>query len=178
MKAPMLQPIRDISRTRRYALKACLLMATITCALLMRVSTASAQVGNRIPSTKAFDAGCSSAELGGIDVTIDYLVGSKTFTVPSPARLDPEWAVVVSDSSKLALDQPPQIVEGTVPLPSIGAGSTVGNDYQAAAEVAEEDMAWTHYTHDYTFKLVPDSPTYDNVLTYYHNSDGTIGMKT
>ena len=141
--------------------------------VLLLVPIASAQTGDRISATKAFTAGCSSAELAGITINID--IGVHTFHRPtaSPARTDPEWAVIITDPSKSILDQPPQLVEGSVTL----APQTVsGNNYQANAEVAEEDLAWTHYTHDYTIKLTPD-PAYEKVLTYYNNSDGSIGLQ-
>lgn len=126
--------------------------------------------GQRIAATQAFTSGCSAQELSGI--TINFAdIGSTT--VPSPARLDPEWARIITDSSKGIVDQPLKLVEGTVPLPDQNETPTS----QAHSEVAEEDISWTHYTHDFTFKLKPDSPTYDGALTYYNNADGSVGLQ-
>jgi len=110
-----------------------------------------------IPATQAFEApACSDRELGGIEIDILNL-GS--FTVPSPARLNPEWKAIILDPNLPPNRQPPQIVEGVVaPTENDDA------DQQATAEVAEEDIGWTHYTHDWTFKLRPD-PAYQYVLS-------------
>jgi len=71
-------------------------------------------------------------------------------------------------------------VEGVVTIPDFAPGSaspgSATSDYQATAEVAEEDLAWTHYTHDFTFKLTPDS-AYEKVLSYYVKSNGTYGFQ-
>ena len=137
--------------------------------------------GDRISATKAFNAGCSSAELAGINLILtvaghDFTLGS----APSPARTDPEWAAIITDNSKSIMDQPPQLVEGIVPIPDFTPGSAspgaATSDYQADSEVAEEDLGWTHYTHDYTFKLQPDQ-AYEKFLTYYLKDDGTFGFQ-
>jgi hypothetical protein len=159
------------------------LFARLCFGLLALAPVVSAQTGNRIPSTAAFNAGCSSAEIGGITVSLDLGFGSITLgNAPSPARVDPEWAVIITDGSKSILDQPLQLVEGSVAVPDFTPGNafpgiTPTSDYQAMSEVAEEDLAWTHYTHDYTFKLTPDLPTYDKVLSYHVNADGTTGAQ-
>jgi hypothetical protein len=150
------------------------------CFLLLTLAPLLSAQGPRIAATQAFNAGCSSAELSGIVINID--IGVHTFheNTPSPARTDPEWAVIITDPSKGVLDQPPQIVEGTVTIPNFVPGTatpgTATNDYQATSEVAEEDFGWTHFTHDYTFKLTPDS-AYEKVLAYFAKSTGGYDLQ-
>jgi hypothetical protein len=55
------------------------------------------------------------------------------------------------------------------------ANNQTSNDYQATAEVAEEDLWWTHYTHDYTVRVTPD-PNYQKLLSYQVNADGTTTL--
>src|SRR5262249_31671865 len=110
-----------------------------------------------IPATQAFESpGCSTVDLGGITI---HILNIASFTVPSPARLNPEWKAVILDPNLAPNRQPPQIVEGRV-LPTENHKS----DQQATAAVAEEDIAWTHYTHDWTFKLTPD-PAFHHLLS-------------
>lgn len=106
-----------------------------------------------IPATKAFEApACSDSELGGIDLDL--------VTVPSPQRTNPEWKAIILDSSQPPHLQPPKVLEGFVrPTPQ----KETSKD-QATAEVAEEDLSWTHYTHDWTFKVLPD-PAYQYLLS-------------
>ncbi|HEY1528597.1 MAG TPA: hypothetical protein VGH51_20415 [Candidatus Angelobacter sp.] len=159
--------MRRVLSVSDYAFNSSLPIAFLIGLLFLLARPLPAQsVGNRIPSTKAFDAGCSSAELEGIS-----LLGK---SVPSPARTDPEWARIIVDPTQIGLNQPLQLVEGFVTRPP---DFISGNDYQATAEVAEEDLAWTHYSHDFTFKLTPDSPTYDYVLSYHTNPDGTVALQ-
>ena len=151
-------------------LRFCLFVLAAFFALFVLVPAVSAQ-GNRIPSTAAFSAGCST-DFGDIVIHFYDPIGDKS--IPNPERLNPEWAVIISNSNKSILDQPLQVVEGFVtPTPDNEKATD-----QAHAEVAEEDIAWTHYTHDFTFKLTPDSP-YEKVLSYYVNNDQgqTIGLQ-
>ena len=68
-------------------------------------------------------------------------------------RFNPEWAPIQVDAGHPLPNNVPNIVEGFVaPVPS-----TENRNSQAPAEVSEEEVPWNHYTHDYTFKVVPDS---------------------
>jgi len=124
---------------------------------------ASAQFGvPPIPATQAFaDPGCSDVELGGIDAL-------GLVNIPSPQRTNPEWKAIITDGSKPPHLQPPKILEGFVrPTPNNEKSSD-----QATAEVAEEDLPWTHYTHDWTFKVLPD-PDYQYLLSSWVPFPGT-----
>ncbi len=75
-------------------------------------------------------------------------------------RFNPEWAPINTDSNHPLPNNVPNIVEGFVaPVPS-----TENQNSQAPAEVSEEEVPWNHYTHDYTFKVVPD-PVYQYLLS-------------
>jgi hypothetical protein len=127
------------------------------------------QVG--IAATAAFNApGCSNQQLGGIT----FSAFGKSITVPSPLRGNPEWKAIILDSGQPPNLQPPTILEGFV---SPGASNQTSNDYQATAEVAEEDLPWTHYSHDYTVRVTPD-PNYQKLLSYQANPDGTTTLHT
>jgi hypothetical protein len=150
------------------AISACVVAATKSPLLPVAATTATVAAANPprlqvqdpvpfIPATQAFQApACSASELGGI--TIDIL-NITSINFPSPARLNPEWKAIIVDPTLAPNRQPPQIVEGVV-----GPTENHNTDQQATAEVAEEDIAWTHYTHDWTFKLTPD-PAYQRVLS-------------
>ena len=107
---------------------------------------------------------CSDIELGGLDIDFGPF---GTQHVPSPWRTNPEWKAIITDYNNAPQLQTPVIVEGVVsPPPQVNK-----NDYQASAEVAEEDIPWTHYTHDFTFKVIPD-PAYGYVLSSYTRFPG------
>lgn len=89
-------------------------------------------------------------------------------------RLNPEWKPVNGltidpNNPALALQDQPTILEGFVagpPLPPdcrnvLGQpqppSSCEDSNTQMPSEVSEEDIPWNHYTHDFTFKVVPDS---------------------
>jgi hypothetical protein len=79
------------------------------------------------------------------------------------ARVNPEWKSVAGlhiDPVKHVLRDLPTILEGFVPFPP----ATESVNDQATSEVAEEDIPWNHYTHDFTIKVVPDPP-YDPLLS-------------
>ncbi len=106
-----------------------------------------------IPATKAFENSpvCSASELqDNHDL----------------ARLNPEWKAVLGlniDPANPVLNivnDPPTILEGVVPSPPANLGP---ND-QPTSEVSEEDIGWNHYSHDFTFKVVPDGP-YQKLLS-------------
>jgi hypothetical protein len=113
-----------------------------------------------IPAAAAFDSpACSDVDLGGVDIIVD--------TVPSPNRGNPEWKAIILDSSKAPHLQPPTILEGFVsPQPSDQTSSS-----QSTSEVAEEDLPWTHFTHDFTFKVLPD-PNYQHLLSSWARFQG------
>jgi hypothetical protein len=100
-----------------------------------------------IPATAAFNdyPVCSDSDLGS-----DW----------DRARGNPEWKTIIIDPNLPLLSNPPTIVEGFVPYPP----ATEGVNDQASSEVAEEDLPWNHYTHDFTFKVVPD-PSYQNLMS-------------
>jgi hypothetical protein len=121
-----------------------------------------------IPATQAFEApACSDVELGGISV--DFLNIGHLVTIPSPQRTNPEWKAIITDPSQPPHLQPPKILEGFVtPTPNDETSSS-----QATAEVAEEDLPWTHYTHDWTFKVLPD-PAYQYLLSSWVRFPGVF----
>ena len=130
-----------------------------------------AQSSQPIAATRAFDApACSSAELGGLEVNI---AGIGIQHVPSPLRGNPEWKAIILDSKLPPNLQPPVVLEGFVtPQPDDQTSSS-----QSTSEVAEEDLWWNHYTHDFTFKVLPD-PAYQHLLSSWLNADGTTGVHT
>jgi hypothetical protein len=130
-----------------------------------------AQVQQPIPATKAFDSpACSDVDLGGLDVDLSLgIVDIGIHHVPSPQRGNPEWKVITLDSSKPTNLQPPTILEGFVlPQPA----DQVSKD-QSTSEVAEEDLWWNHFTHDFTFKVIPDA-AYQPLLSSWVRSGQTI----
>jgi hypothetical protein len=149
-------------KTRRFrsprTVYALWMMLAVGAGFSLAEMTAWAQTGDTyIPATKAFDGpGCSDVLLGGI--TIDLGLGS--ITIPSPERTNPEWKTIILDPTRPSTLQPPAILEGFVlPTPDDQTSSS-----QSTAEVAEEDISWTHFTHDYTFKVIPDS-AYQHLLS-------------
>ena len=140
--------------------------------LVGQLPTASAQTtpAPLIPATKAFDApACSDTALGGLDIDFGVAIAH----VPSPQRGNPEWKAIILDSTQPANLQPPKVLEGFV--------APVANDEtsssQATSEVAEEDLPWTHYTHDFTFKVVPDT-AYQGLLSSWTRYPGTSFSNT
>jgi hypothetical protein len=123
-----------------------------------------------IPATAAFDNSpvCSSSDLHN-----DHDAG----------RLNPEWKPVnglTIDPSNpaLAVQDQPTILEGFVaspPLPPeclnvLGQfASCEDSNTQMPSEVSEEDIPWNHYTHDFTFKVVPD-PSYQHLMSSWLRS--------
>src|SRR6267143_4172098 len=96
-----------------------------------------------IPATAAFDNSpvCSASDLENNS---------------DEARGNPEWKPVnglTIDPLNPVLNDKPTILEGFVPFPPANEGSGA----QAASEVSEEDLPWNHYTHDFTFQVVPDA---------------------
>ena len=109
-----------------------------------------------IPATRAFDApGCSTSDLSN-DIDL--------------ARSNPEWkAINPLDSFDHPFPQDqPTILEGWVLNPP-----PLHSWDQSSNEVAEEDIPWNHYTHDYTFKVVPD-PNYQYLLSSWLRDPGVI----
>jgi hypothetical protein len=125
-----------------------------------RVASAQ-QVGIAAPA--AFQSpGCSDFALDAGSVDPNRL-----------ARTDPEWKPIIIDPNFPLPNNPPTILEGFVSSPPLGENSSS----QATSEVAEEDIPWDHYTHDFTVKVVPDG-RYQNLLSYYVNADGTTTIHT
>jgi hypothetical protein len=117
--------------------------------------SASAQSG--IPATKAFDHSpvCSDSDLSNDT---------------DEARGNPEWKAVNGlhiDPVKHVLQDEPTILEGFVPFPP----ATESVNDQSTSEVSEEDLPWNHYTHDFTFKVVPDPP-YQALLSSWARFSG------
>lgn len=154
----------EVRKTMRDQKRFCVSAFSMTIVLFLmvgvglRVPTISAQATQQpIPATRAFDApGCSASDLSN---NTDL------------ARGNPEWKAIIIDPLFPLPNNPPTILEGVVPPPSEQETSTD----QAHAEVSEEELPWNHYTHDYTFKVVPDPP-YFGLLSSWVNTDGTIGV--
>jgi hypothetical protein len=124
-----------------------------------------------IPATKALEApACSDVGFGGFDINVDLGLGSFTIKhVPSPERGNPEWKVITLDPNKPTNLQPPTILEGFVsPQPSDQTSSS-----QSTSEVSEEDLWWNHFTHDFTFKVLPDAG-YQHLLSSWVRSGQII----
>ena len=130
---------------------------------------------DHIAAATAFNvpAPCSDFQLGGVDVVAPLLDDYTIHHVPSPWRGNAEWKAIIVDPTQPPNLQPPTILEGWVtPQPSDQT-----SDNQSTSEVAEEDLWWTHNTHDFTFKVIPDSP-YQHLLSSWVNPDGTTGIHT
>src|SRR5882762_3595096 len=109
-----------------------------------------------IPATAAFDSpGCSTSDLGN-DIDL--------------ARSNPEWKAInpLSTRANPFPGDQPTILEGFVLHPPV-----LHSWDQSSAEVAEEDIPWNHYTHDYTFKVVPD-PNYQQLLSSWVRFPGVL----
>lgn len=132
--------------------------------------TAQNQAQTLIPASAAFNyPGCNNQDLDGLVIHVAGLdLNILTSEVESPYRADPEWNVVgVPNSSPFPNLQPPTILEGFVAPVASNETSTS----QAPAEVAEEDMPWNHYTHDFTVNVVPD-PSYQHLLSSWVRDPG------
>jgi len=125
-----------------------------------------------IAAVRAFDTPnpCSEVQLGGVNIN---LLGHFLTHVPSPWRGNPEWKAIIVDPNKPSNLQPPTILEGFVTPQPVDQKSSD----QSSSEVAEEDLWWTHNTHDFTFKVIPDS-AYSHLLSSWVNPDGTTGVHT
>ncbi|HEU5452258.1 MAG TPA: hypothetical protein VFU76_09750, partial [Terriglobales bacterium] len=78
-------------------------------------------------------------------------------------RFNPEWAPINVDAAHPLPNNLPSILEGKVaPVPA-----TENQNSQAPTEVSEEEIPWNHYTHDYTFKVVPD-PRFKDLLASWN----------
>ncbi|HVH73135.1 MAG TPA: hypothetical protein VNB49_18775, partial [Candidatus Dormibacteraeota bacterium] len=129
-----------------------------------------------IPATAAFDSPGCSTNLSAV--------------TPAP-QANPEWKVIIlpGDAERLMMDihslpqLSPTILEGFVATPppacrlNPGVELCEGPNDQMTSEVSEEDIPWNHYTHDFTFKVVPDAP-YQRLLSSWVNRDGTTGVHT
>jgi len=111
-----------------------------------------------IPATAAFNDSptCSASDLGN---NTDL------------ARINPEYKPIIIDPNHPIPNNSPTVLEGIVPPPSENAASTD----QAHSEESEEEIPWNHYTHDFTFKVVPDGP-YQYLLSSWVNADGTVSV--
>lgn len=110
-----------------------------------------------IPATQAFENSpvCSASDLDN-----DH----------DEARLNPEWKAVNGlsiDPNHPVLNDPPTILEGFVEFPP----ATESQNDQSTSEVSEEDIGWNHFTHDFTFKVVPDLP-YQHLLSSWERFPG------
>ena len=110
-----------------------------------------------IPATQAFQApACSASDLSN---------------ATDLARGNPEWKAIIIDPNHPLPNNPPSILEGFVQPPP---ETEVSTD-QAPSEVAEEDLPWNHYTHDFTVRVIPDS-AYFHLLSSWVNSDGSVSV--
>jgi hypothetical protein len=96
-----------------------------------------------IPATAAFNPSGSRFVCNGTDITSDHDLD----------RGNPEWKPIDLDSAHPVPSNMPRILEGFVQQPP----SDEDQNSQAPAEVSEEELPWNHFTHDYTFKVVPDA---------------------
>ena len=120
-----------------------ILLVLLILAALMLPSNGTAQ--NFIPATSA------TCDRNDISDTIDT------------ARTNPEWAPVIVDPAHPFPNDVPNILEGWV----AGVPPDQNQNSQSSTEVSEEEIPWNHYTHDYTFKVVPD-PRYQNLLASWN----------
>src|SRR5262249_12088041 len=82
-------------------------------------------------------------------------------------RSNPEYKTILVDINHPLPNTPPNVLEGFVePVPA-----NENQDSQAPAEVSEEEVPWNHYTHDYTFKIIPDAQ-YQNLLSSWTRFPG------
>ncbi len=135
-------------RTPRAPFRSHLAVGLGLCLSGLTVSRGMAQ--NFIPATRAFN---NSPVCSATDLANDHDEG----------RGNPEWKAVnglTVDPQHPVLNDKPIILEGLVPLPPANERS---HD-QAPSEVSEEEVPWNHYTHDFTFKVVPDRP-YQHLLS-------------
>jgi hypothetical protein len=111
-----------------------------------------------IPATQAFLApACDAQDLANSPFR-------------SRARINPEWKPILIDPNFPIPYNAITVLEGTVPPPSENETSSDG----APSEVSEEDIPTSHFTHDFTFKVIPDE-AYFRLLSSWVNADGTIG---
>jgi hypothetical protein len=108
------------------------------------------QDSNPIPATNAI--GCNTADIGD---TTDV------------SRSDPQWVRIRNSF------QDTTILEGRVPGPFVPESSST----QAPSEVSEEEVPWNHYTHDMTFKVLPDLG-YKHLLSSYMSMDSQGNLTT
>jgi hypothetical protein len=111
-----------------------------------------------IPATAAFD---NSPVCDATDLHKDS----------DEARGRPEWKSIKIDPSLPFPNNflhPITILEGTVPTPNEEYPTGELENNQAPSEVAEEEITWNHYTHDFTANVVPD-PAYQYLLSSYAN---------
>jgi hypothetical protein len=104
------------------------------------------QDSDPIPATNAI--GCNTNNIGASSGISAY------------PRSDPQWVRISN------YFQDTTILEGTVPGPTLPEPSNA----QAPSEVSEEEVPWNHYTHDMTFKVLPD-PGYKHLLSSYMAMD-------
>lgn len=156
-----------VSALRRATL---LLIAALGVGVTPLGVTAQNQTQTLIPASAAFNyPGCNNEDLEGLVIHVPVVgdISILTPEVQSPYRADPEWNAIMLDSNLFPNLQPPTILEGFVAPVSSNETSTS----QAPAEVAEEDMPWNHYTHDFTVNVVPDPP-YQHLLSSWVRDPG------
>src|ERR1043165_7925180 len=109
-------------------------------------------------ATEAFNPSGSRFVCNGTDLTSDHDMD----------RANPEWKPIDIDQANHPVpNNVPRIREGVVQQPP----SNEDQNSQAPAEVSEEELPWNHFTHDYTFKVVPDS-NYQYLLSSYTRFPG------
>lgn len=109
------------------------------------------------PATTAFNPSGSRFVCNATDLTSDHDMD----------RANPEWKPIDIDSAHPVPNNVPRILEGFVQQPP----SNEDQNSQAPAEVSEEELPWNHFTHDYTFKVVPDT-NYQYLLSSYTRFPG------
>jgi len=112
---------------------------------------------NYTPATKAFEPSGSRFACNATDLTSDHDLD----------RGNPEWKAIDIDFNHPPPNNPPRILEGFVQQPP----ASEDQNSQAPSEVSEEELPWNHFTHDYTFKVVPDA-AYQYLLASWNRFPG------
>jgi predicted thioredoxin/glutaredoxin len=108
-----------------------------------------------IPSVSAFAAGCNRAQLGTSPFDLQGFL----------SRSDPILTPLVNDPRHPFPNDPPVLLEGTIP-PLADENS----NSEANSEVSEEELPWYHYTHDKTQQILPDDQ-YRGLLSTNRSGD-------
>jgi hypothetical protein len=128
-----------------------------------------------IPATEAFNNSptCSASDLSSFARDTDLARANPEWKPIKPLNIDSNHPFPNNDITVLEgfVTHPPPACTPLGGLPCENSGS------QSTSEVAEEDIPWTHYTHDFTFKVTPDT-NYQHLLSSWTNADGSSNHHT